>query len=218
MEKEKIIELMLQTKVIPLFYEGEPSTAEKLVDACYSGGARVIEFTNRGEKAAEVFAYLVHYCNENYQDLALGVGSIANVDQADHFIALGAHFLVSPFIDEEIATKCAELDVFWTGGCATITEMHTADKWGVPLMKAFPGNILGPAFIAAAKAPCPWFKIMPTGGVKPEEENLTAWFSAGASCVGMGSKLFVKNEDGSFDYAKIESLLTQSIQIAQKFN
>ncbi len=214
MEIDRIIQLMLETKVIPLFYEPNKDIAKKLVDACYAGGARVIEFTNRGEKAEEVFVDILEYSKKNYPELAMGIGSIANAEQANRFMDLGAHFLVSPFIDEDIAKACAQRNMFWTGGCATLTEMNTAHKWGVPLMKAFPGNILGPAFIKGAKAPCPWLKIMPTGGVKPEEDNLRSWFDAGASCVGMGSRLFVKNPDGSFDYNLITDLLTKSINIA----
>ncbi len=206
---------MLQSKVIPLFYEADKGTARKLVDACYAGGARVIEFTNRGEEAAEVFNELLGYCNENYPELALGIGSIANAEQAEQYIGMGAHFLVSPFLDKGVADTCAKHNKLWSGGCATLTEMHTAHGWGVPLMKAFPGNILGPDFVKAAKAPCPYFNIMVTGGVKPTEENLLAWFDAGASCVGMGSQLFVKKEDGSFDYAKIEELLNKSMNITK---
>lgn len=206
---------MFETKVIPLFYEANPDTACKLVDACYLGGARVIEFTNRGDKAEEVFIKMIAYCKENYPSLALGVGSISSVEQCNRFIDLGAHFLVSPFLDEDVAKTAAERNIFWTGGCATLTEMHRAHRWGVPLMKAFPGNLLGPAFISAAKAPCPWLNIMPTGGVKPEEDNLKSWFKAGASCVGMGSKLFIKNRDGNFEYSKISELLQSSIGIAK---
>ena len=214
MGKDNIIDLMLETKIIPLFYEANKETARKLVDACYEGGARVIEFTNRGDKAADVFADLITYCNENYPNLALGIGSIANKQQVDQFVALGAHFLVSPFISEELAEASKAHNILWTGGCATLSEMNQANNWGVPLMKAFPGNILGPSFIKAAKAPCPYFKIMPTGGVKPTEDNLRSWFDAGASCVGMGSQLFVKHEDGSFNIPKITELLKESIRIA----
>lgn len=215
MTKDEIIDLMLETKVIPLFYEGDKKIARKLVDACYEGGARVIEFTNRGDKAAEVFADLVEYCNEKYPSLAMGIGSVANKEQVNQFVKIGAHFLVSPFISEELASASKAHNIMWTGGCATLSEMNRAYQWGVPLMKAFPGNILGPAFIKAAKAPCPYFKIMPTGGVKPTEENLRTWFDAGASCVGMGSQLFVKNDDGSFDIPRITELLKESIRIAK---
>ena len=216
MDSNKILGLMLKTKVIPLFYVGDGDVAKKLIDACYEGGARVIEFTNRGKMAEMVFTEMISHCKAKYPELALGVGSISTVEQAERFKNLGAHFLVSPFIDEDIAMFCKKNDFFWTGGCATLSEMHTAHKWGVTLMKAFPGNILGPDFIKAAKAPCPWLKIMPTGGVKPEEENLTAWFGAGASCVGMGSRLFVKTSSGEYNYDKISNLLKSSIEIADK--
>jgi 2-dehydro-3-deoxyphosphogluconate aldolase/(4S)-4-hydroxy-2-oxoglutarate aldolase len=214
MNKDKILKLMFETKVIPLFYEADTMTACRLIDACYEGGARVIEFTNRGKNAALVFSNLIEYCNEKYPTLALGIGSIANKKQADQFVKLGAHFLVSPFISEELAQASKAHNILWTGGCATLSEMNTAHNWGMPVMKAFPGNILGSAFIKAAKAPCPYFNIMPTGGVKPTEENLRAWFDAGASCVGMGSQLFVKNDDGSFNIPKITELLKDSIRIA----
>ena len=216
MKKEQLIDLMLETKVVPLFYEADKDIARELVDACYAGGGRVIEFTNRGDKALEVFENLIAYCKQNYPSMALGIGSIATVAQAERFINVGAHFLVSPFLDEDVAKYAASRNIFWTGGCATLTEMHTAYKWGVPLMKAFPGNILGPAFIKAAKAPCPYFKIMPTGGVKPEAANLKEWFGAGASCVGMGSQLFVKNTEGVFDFSKITELLSFSIATAKQ--
>lgn len=217
MNTNKVLDLMLKTKVIPLFYVGDGDVAKKLIDACYMGGARVIEFTNRGKMAEIVFTEMISHCNANYPNLALGVGSISTVEQAERFKNLGAHFLVSPFLDEDIAMYCKKNDFLWTGGCATLSEMHTAHKWGVPLMKAFPGSMLGPGFIKAAKAPCPWLKIMPTGGVKPEIENLTSWFSAGASCVGMGSRLFVKKSDGDYDYEQITKLLNESIGVAQEF-
>jgi len=204
---------MLETKVVPLFYEGDKAIARKLADACYAGGARVIEFTNRGDRALEVFTDLVAYCKEHYPALAMGVGSISSAKQVDQFADAGADFLVSPFLDEDVFKACEKRNLFWTGGTATLSEMHRAHKWGVKLMKAFPGNVLGPAFIKSAKAPCPWLKIMPTGGVKPEEENLRSWFDAGASCVGMGSRLFVKDAEGNFEFDRITSLLKDSIRI-----
>ncbi|GAB5558147.1 MAG: bifunctional 4-hydroxy-2-oxoglutarate aldolase/2-dehydro-3-deoxy-phosphogluconate aldolase [Schleiferiaceae bacterium] len=218
MNNKNVVELMKDTKVIPLFYQGDAEVAKKLVDACYQGGARVIEFTNRGEKAEVVFTELLAYCNQNYPELALGIGSIATVDQALRFIEIGAHFLVSPFIDEDLAQVSKQRGIFWTGGCGTLTELQTAYNWGVKLLKLFPGGIYGPAMIKNVKAPCPWLQIMPTGGVKPERDNLEAWFGAGASCVGMGSQLFVKSAEGDFDYASITEKLQLSIQVANSFS
>ena len=207
---------MFRCRVIPLFYESDLTTAKALIDACYIGGARVVEFTNRGENASAVFSELIKYCNENYEDMALGIGSIANLEQAETYINLGAHFLVSPFLDKEVAEFCDSNDILWSGGCATLTEMHTAYKWGVPILKLFPGNVLGPSFVKAAKAPCPYFNIMVTGGVKPTAENLRSWFDAGTNCVGMGSQLFVKKDDGSFDYNLISKLLKESMQVVNQ--
>lgn len=214
MKKDRVIELMLESKVIPLFYNGDSEVAKKLVDACYKGGARVIEFTNRGKQAMSVFSELIAYCAEHYPDMAMGIGSIANTDQANAFLDAGAHFLVSPFIQEDLAQLANERGILWTGGCGTLTEMQTAYNWGVPLLKLFPGGIYGPAMIKNVKAPCPWLTIMPTGGVKPEEDNLKAWFGAGASCVGMGSQLFTKDADGNFDYDEITRKLIFSREVA----
>ncbi|MGD1843912.1 MAG: bifunctional 4-hydroxy-2-oxoglutarate aldolase/2-dehydro-3-deoxy-phosphogluconate aldolase [Salibacteraceae bacterium] len=218
MKKEHVVNLMLQTRVIPLFYEADIVVARQLIDACYAGGARVIEFTNRGNHAPVVFDALINYSKQHYPELALGVGSIANEKQAALFIEMGAHFLVSPFLDEGVSETCRAHDILWSGGCGTLTEMQRAHLMGMPIIKAFPGNVLGPAFVKAAQAPCPWFNIMPTGGVKPEEENLKAWFEAGAKCVGMGSRLFVKDDEGHFQYSKITELLQFSILLAQDLN
>ena len=218
MTKNEVLELLVNTKIVPLFYQGDIDIAKQLVAACHAGGARVIEFTNRGEQAVEVFRELSPYCKRSFPDLASGVGSIANTEQAELFLELGADFLVSPFIKESLALYANERDVLWSGGCGSITEMQTAFEWGVPLLKLFPGNIYGPAMIKAAKAPCPWLKIMPTGGVKPEEDNLKSWFSAGASCVGMGSQLFVKNDDGSFNYDAITDKVALSVNVSSLFD
>jgi 2-dehydro-3-deoxyphosphogluconate aldolase / (4S)-4-hydroxy-2-oxoglutarate aldolase len=218
MDKNKVLELLLSTKIVPLFYEANAETAMQLVAACYKGGARVIEFTNRGDQAKVVFEELATFCKIHYPEMALGIGSIANVDQAKSFLKVGADFLVSPFIKESLALFAKEQGILWTGGCGTLTEMQTAYEWGVPLLKLFPGDIYGPAMIKSSKAPCPWLKIMPTGGVKPEQENLKAWFSSGASCVGMGSQLFVKKPNGEFDFEAIQEKVELSIKISSVYS
>ena len=214
MTNNEVLHALEGAPVVPLYYHADPEIACALLDACYEGGARAIEFTNRGEKALEVFTAMSAHAQSKYADLALGVGSIATVEQAEQFLNAGADFLVSPFIAKELADYAQSKNVFWTGGCGTLTEMQTAYSWGVPLLKLFPGNIYGPAMIKGAKAPCPWLKIMPTGGVKPEESNLRGWFDAGATCVGMGSQLFVKDESGAYDYAGISEKLRTSLAVA----
>lgn len=213
MDQNQVLSAMAESKIIPLFYESDVSVAKALVEACYKGGARVIEFTHRGPKAVEVYTELLAYGAELGNDLLIGIGSISSPEQAQQYIDLGAPFLVSPFISKDIFEVAHSNQVFWTGGCGTLTEFQTAYSWGVPLLKLFPGNIYGPGMIKAALAPCPWLKIMPTGGVQPEAENLESWFGAGATCVGIGSKLFIKNEDGSFNLEKIQQTVQYSIGV-----
>lgn len=214
MTNQEIVEVLELAPIVPLYYHEDIATACCLMDACYLGGARAIEFTNRGEHAMRVFTAMCKHRDANYPDMALGIGSISTTEQSQNFIDVGADFLVSPFISKSLADFAKSKNIFWTGGCGTITEMQTAYSWGVPLLKLFPGNIYGPAMIKAAKAPCPWLKIMPTGGVKPEKENLEAWFGAGATCVGMGSQLFSKDKNGAYNYAAITEKVQSSLQIA----
>ena len=214
MRNQEIVDVLERAPIVPLYYHEDPATACSLMDACYLGGARALEFTNRGEHAMRVFTAMCKHRDANYPDMALGIGSISTTEQIQNFINVGADFLVSPFISKSLADFAKSKDIFWTGGCGTLTEMQTAYSWGVPLLKLFPGNIYGPAMIKAAKAPCPWLKIMPTGGVKPEKENLEAWFGAGATCVGMGSQLFTKDENGAYNYASITEKVASSLRIA----
>ncbi|MEJ6821083.1 MAG: bifunctional 4-hydroxy-2-oxoglutarate aldolase/2-dehydro-3-deoxy-phosphogluconate aldolase [Flavobacteriales bacterium] len=214
MTNQEVLDVLERAPIVPLYYHDDEQIACALMDACYTGGARAIEFTNRGEHALRVFTAMCKYRTAHYPDMVLGIGSIATTDQILDFINVGADFLVSPFISKTLADYARSKNIFWTGGCGTITEMQTAYSWGVPLLKLFPGNIYGPAMIKAAKAPCPWLKIMPTGGVKPEKENLDAWFGAGATCVGMGSQLFVKDANGDFDYKEITEKVKTSLSIA----
>lgn len=214
MRNQEIVDVLEQAPIVPLYYHEDPATACSLMDACYLGGARALEFTNRGEHAMRVFTAMCKHRDTNYPDMALGIGSISTTEQIQNFIDVGADFLVSPFISKSLADFAKSKDIFWTGGCGTLTEMQTAYSWGVPLLKLFPGNIYGPAMIKAAKAPCPWLKIMPTGGVKPEKENLEAWFGAGATCVGMGSQLFTKDENGAYNYSSITEKVASSLRIA----
>lgn len=215
MTNQEIVDVLERAPIVPLYYHEDEATACSLMDACYSGGARAIEFTNRGEHAMRVFTAMCKHRDSNYPDMALGIGSISTTEQGQNFIDVGADFLVSPFISKSLADFAKSKDIFWTGGCGTITEMQTAYAWGVPLLKLFPGNIYGPAMIKAAKAPCPWLKIMPTGGVKPEKENLEAWFGAGATCVGMGSQLFTKDDNGAYNYNLITEKVASSLSIAR---
>lgn len=174
---------------IPLFYHEDLDTAIAVTKACYEGGARLLEFTHRGDFAHEVFNGLSKYCNEHLPEMILGVGSVTDAATAALYMATGANFVVTPVFREDIAIACNRRKVLWSPGCGSLTEIAKAEEMGCEIVKLFPGSIYGPPFVKSVRAPQPWTKIMPTGGVAPTVENLSAWFEAGVTCVGMGSKL-----------------------------
>lgn len=187
--KHEIVDAMETTGMIPVFNHTDVSIAKKVLDASYEAGIRVFEFTNRGANALEVFTELNKY-SQNYEDLVLGIGTIFNTVSAEAFCKAGAEFIVSPALIPEIAEYANTNTVMYIPGCGSVTEVFTATQLGCEVIKVFPGNVLGPAFVKATKAVLPQIKVMPTGGVAPTQENLSAWFNAGVSCVGMGSQLF----------------------------
>jgi 2-dehydro-3-deoxyphosphogluconate aldolase/(4S)-4-hydroxy-2-oxoglutarate aldolase len=191
---------MRETGVIPLYYNPDPDTCKNVIRACYKGGMEIFEFTNRGDFAHEVFGELVKWARKDLPGLLLGVGSVVDPGTASLYIQLGASFIVSPLLNEEMARVCNRRKILWMPGCATASEIGRAEELGAEVVKIFPGpTVGGPAFLKNYLGPCPWSNLMPSGGVTPEEENLRGWFDAGAFCVGMGSKLvtkeIVKNND-----------------------
>ena len=198
---------MTELGMIPLFYHSDLEVGKKVVTACYAGGARILEFTNRGDYAHEVFRDLNEYCEAHLPEMILGVGSVTDAGAASLYMQLGAAFIVTPVLREDIAIVCNRKKVLWSPGCATLTEICRAEELGCEIVKLFPGGIYGPEFVKAVKAPQPWTSIMPTGGVAPTEENLRGWFEAGVTCVGMGSKLISKDiiTDGRYDDLEIRT-------------
>lgn len=176
--------------MVPVFYHKDAEVAKKVIKACYEGGVRAFEFTNRGDFAHEVFAECVKYAATECPELALGVGSVVDAPTAALYIQLGACFIVGPLFNPDIVPVCNRRLVPYCPGCGTVSEIGKAQEMGCDLCKVFPGDVYGPAFVKGLMAPCPWSKLMVTGGVSPTEENLAGWIKAGVFCVGMGSKLF----------------------------
>ena len=201
----EVAQKMKEQGMVPLFYHADIEVAKRLLQSIYNGGARLLEFTNRGDYAHEVFEKLYKYAANEMPDLMMGVGSVTDGGTASLYLQLGANFVVTPVFREDIAIVCNRKKVLWSPGCGTLTEICTAEELGCEIVKLFPGSTYGPGFIKAIKGPQPWTNIMPTGGVSTDPENLKAWFAAGAYCVGMGSKLMVKDEAGMFDFEKIET-------------
>jgi len=184
---------MKETGLVPLFYHTDVALGKKVIKACYDGGARLMEFTSRGDFAFEIFGDLNKYALAELPGMILGVGSVTDAAAASLYMQLGANFIVTPVFREDIAIVCNRRKVLWSPGCGSLTEIARAEELGCEIVKLFPGDVYGPQFIKGIKGPCPWTSIMPTGGVNTTKENLKSWFDAGATCVGIGSQL-ITNE------------------------
>ena len=208
---------MKETGIIPVFYHKDIEVCKKILKACYNGGVRVFEFTNRGDFAHEVFAELNKYAEKETPEMILGIGSVIDAGTTSLYIQIGANFVVSPILNAEMAKVCNRRKIAWSPGCGSLTEISYAEELGAEVVKIFPGSqVGGPSFVKAVKGPFSWSSIMPTGGVEPTEENLKGWFDAGVHCVGMGSKLFSKNADGSYDYAALTAKVSETLALAKK--
>jgi 2-dehydro-3-deoxyphosphogluconate aldolase/(4S)-4-hydroxy-2-oxoglutarate aldolase len=198
---------MRESGAIPLYYNPDLEVMKDVISACYRGGMTIFEFTNRGDLAHELFAELVKWSRKEMPDLILGVGTVVDAGTCSLYIQLGAKFIVSPLLNEEMARVCNRRKVLWMPGCATASEISKAEELGAEVVKLFPAPTVGGAkFLKAYLGPCPWSNIMPSGGVSPARENLAEWFGAGAFCVGMGSQLISSEIINKKDYKKLEEI------------
>ena len=217
-DKIAVLNKIGSTGMVPVFYHKDAEIAKKVVKACYDGGVRAFEFTNRGDFAHEVFAELIKFTAKECPEMILGVGSIVDAGTASLYLQLGANFIVGPLFNPEIAKVCNRRLVPYTPGCGSVSEIGFAQEVGCDLCKIFPaGNVGGPSFVKNIKAPMPWSMIMATGAVEPTEENLSAWFKAGVTCVGMGSKLFPKEMISAGNWEAISTLCRDALATIKKY-
>ncbi|MDA9069258.1 bifunctional 4-hydroxy-2-oxoglutarate aldolase/2-dehydro-3-deoxy-phosphogluconate aldolase [Algibacter sp.] len=207
---------MKETGMIPLFFNSNTELSKKVLKACYDGGARLMEFTARGDFAHEVFGELTKYAIKELPGMIMGVGSVTDAGAASLYMALGANFVVTPVLREDIAIACNRKKVLWSPGCGTLAEITRAEELGCEIIKLFPGDIYGPQFVKGVKGPQPWTSIMPTGGVSPTEENLKAWFNAGVTCVGMGSQLISKEIIATENYTQLEENVRNTLAVIKE--
>ena len=180
--------------MVPVFYNSDPEICKQVISACYKGGVRVFEFTNRGDFAHEIFGELAKWAAAACPEMILGAGTVIDAPTAALYMQLGANFIVGPNFNAEIAAVCNRRLVPYSPGCGSVSEISNAQAAGCDVTKVFPaGNVGGPSFVKNVMAPLRWSNIMVTGAVSPEEDNLTAWIKSGVLCVGMGSKLFPKD-------------------------
>ncbi|WP_423127483.1 bifunctional 4-hydroxy-2-oxoglutarate aldolase/2-dehydro-3-deoxy-phosphogluconate aldolase [Gaoshiqia sp. Z1-71] len=213
----EVAQTMKATGIVPVFYHADVELCKQVVKACYEGGIRVFEFTNRGDFAHEVFGELNKWAAVECPEMILGVGSIVDGPTTALYIQLGASFIVSPLIEEEMARICNKRKIAWSPGCGSVSEIGKAHELGAEVVKIFPGSSVGgPSFVSGVMGPMPYASIMPTGGVSPDEENLSKWFKAGVHCVGMGSQLFPKEVLANKDWSFITSKCREALDIVKK--
>jgi len=200
-----VLNAMLDTGLVPIFYDGDLEVAKKIVAACAEGGAYVVEFTNRGDQAWSVFTELIAWAEQAHPEAILGVGSVVDMPTAALYVASGANFVVGPVLNPEVARLCNRRKVAYSPGCGSASEISEAEELGVEIVKVFPGGLVGgPAFIKAIRGPMPWTHIMPTGGIDAtKKEDIQEWINAGAACLGIGSKLIRKDLVAAGDYDAI---------------
>jgi 2-dehydro-3-deoxyphosphogluconate aldolase/(4S)-4-hydroxy-2-oxoglutarate aldolase len=207
----EVASVMASTGMVPLFFHTDVELGKKVIKACYDGGARLMEFTSRGDFAFEVFGALNKYALAELPGMILGVGSITDAAAASLYMQLGANFIVTPVLREDIAIVCNRRKVLWSPGCASLTEIARAEELGCEIVKLFPGDVYGPQFVKGIKGPCPWTSIMPTGGVSTDRDNLKSWFDAGVTCVGIGSQLISTDILKSQDFVALETTVKATL-------
>jgi len=207
----EVAQVMKETGMVPLFYHPDIELGKKVLKACYDGGARLMEFTSRGDFAFEIFGTLNKYAITELPGMIMGVGSITDAGAASLYMQLGANFIVTPSLREDIAIACNRRKVLWSPGCGSLTEINRAEELGCEIVKLFPGSTYGPGFVKAIRGPQPWTNVMPTGGVSTEESNLRGWFDAGVTCVGMGSQLISKDVLTNKDYSGLENTVRETL-------
>lgn len=206
----EVYQAMLESGLVPLFYNPDVEISKNTVKACADGGARVLEFTNRGDYAFDVFQQISKSLAKEKSALMLGIGSVVDAPTAAMYISAGANFVVGPIFNPEVARLCNRRKIAYMPGCGSLNDISLAEEYGVEIVKVFPGSAVGgPGFIKEVLGPCPWSRVMPTGGVDASAENIKAWIQAGACCVGMGSKLITKSAVSEGNYASITENVKQ---------
>ncbi|HEU4531285.1 MAG TPA: bifunctional 4-hydroxy-2-oxoglutarate aldolase/2-dehydro-3-deoxy-phosphogluconate aldolase [Steroidobacteraceae bacterium] len=213
-DRMAVLAALIDQGVIPVFYHPDAQTCIRVIQACANGGAKCIEYTNRGEFAAHTFYEVTRHFAAADPSVIMGVGSIVDAPTAGIYIANGARFVVGPLLNPDVARVCNRRKIPYSPGCGSASEIGQAEELGCEIVKIFPGaSVGGPEFVKAILGPCPWTRIMPTGGVDCTEESLRKWFGAGVACVGMGTNLITKELLDKQDYAGIEARVRATVQL-----
>jgi len=216
-DRMAVLSAIMEQGVIPVFYHPDVEVCRKVIQACANGGAKCIEFTNRGDFASHVFYEVARHFAKADPSVIMGVGSIVDVPTAGIYMANGAKFVVGPALNPDVAKVCNRRKIPYSPGCGSVSEIGFAEELGCEIVKVFPGSSVGgPEFVKSVLGPCPWTRIMPTGGVEPTEESLRKWFGAGIVAAGIGSNLITKALLDANDYAGIEKRVAETVQLIKR--
>jgi len=213
----EVLNTMVGIGLVPVFFNKDLAKAKKIVEAVRRGGCRIIEFTNRGDHAFEIFSLLEVFCSKEFPDMIVGTGSVVDAPTAGMYINCGSNFIVGPVLNPEVARICNRRKVAYSPGCGSASEIGAAEELGCEIIKIFPGDSVGgPSFVKSILGPCPWTSLMPTGGAKATEDSLKSWFSAGVVCVGIGSDLITKELVGSENWLGLAEKVAETLSIIKK--
>lgn len=216
-DRMAVLAAMMDQSIIPVFYDPDVEVCRNVIQACANGGAKCVEFTNRGDFAAHVFLEVTRHFATADPSVVMGVGSIVDAPTAAIYMANGARFVVGPLLNAEVARLCNRRGIPYSPGCGSATEIGDAQELGCEIVKVFPGASVGGAeFVRSVMAPMPWTRIMPTGGVEPTEDSLRKWFGAGIVACGVGSNLITKELLRAKDYAGIEAKVREAIALTKR--
>jgi 2-dehydro-3-deoxyphosphogluconate aldolase/(4S)-4-hydroxy-2-oxoglutarate aldolase len=216
-DRMAVLNAIFSTGIVPVFYHKDPETTIRIIECCAKGGAQCVEFTNRGDMAYQVFTEAISHVINEKLDVIMGVGSICDAPTAALYIANGANFVVGPLLNTEVAHLCNRRKIAYSPGCGSVSEIGQAEELGVEIVKVFPGTeVGGPAFVKSVLGPCPWTRIMPTGGVDATKENLALWIQSGVAAVGAGSKLITKELVDAKDWDGLTQKVSQSVKWVQE--
>jgi 2-dehydro-3-deoxyphosphogluconate aldolase/(4S)-4-hydroxy-2-oxoglutarate aldolase len=216
-DRMAVLTALMDQGVIPVFYHPDVEVCKNVIQACADGGAPCIEFTNRGDFASHVFYEVTKHFAEADPRVIMGVGSIVDAPTAGIYIANGAKFVVGPILNADVAKVCNRRKIPYSPGCGSASEISYAEELGCEIVKVFPGSSVGgPDFVKAVLGPMPWTRIMPTGGVDPDEASVKKWFGAGIVAAGMGSKLITQEMLDAKDYAGISRKVRETVDLIKK--
>jgi len=214
----EVLNETIRIGMMPTFYHPGLEISKQIVEACAAGGARIVEYMNRGDNAYRVFSDLVLHFASTDPSVVLGIGSIVDPATAALYIASGANFVVGSVFNPEVSRLCNRRKIAYMPGCGSASEISQAEETGVEICKIFPAAAVGgPGFVKALLGPTPWSRIMPTGAaVEATRESIAAWFNAGVAAVGMGSTLLRSEWIAAGDWSSISRLTAQVIAWIQE--